>query len=179
MKVKPSAIEGLAEIELDVLTDDRGSFREAYQAEKLAELGLPAMDIVQQNISVSKYGVIRGIHAEPWDKYIHAAAGTGFAAIVDFRRGSKTFGQVATFELSADNALFVPNGLGNSFAATSDELTYSYLVTEHWRPGTAYPAVDLFDPDLAIDWPIPEKDRVVSDKDRQNPGFKEAFSDAL
>lgn len=177
MQATESAIPGVWEITLDVFGDERGSFREAYQAEKLRGLGVPVITPVQYNVAESRYGTIRGIHAEPWEKYIHLAKGEAFAAIVDFRAGP-TFGQVATFTLTHRNALLVPPGCGNSYAVTSPELTYTYLVTEHWSPDKQYAAAAFDDPALAIDWPIPEKDRIVSDKDRANPTLKEAFPDA-
>lgn len=175
MDIVETNLGGLREIKLDVFEDERGSFREAYQAAKLKDLGLPSLDIVQMNVSESQYGVIRGIHAEPWDKYIHIAWGKVFAAIVDLRKESKTFGEVATFNLDTTNALFVPKGLGNSFAVLSERVVYSYLVTEHWHPDNPYPAVAYDDPTLGITWPVEAKDRIVSDKDQRNPTLKEAY----
>lgn len=177
MKARHTEIPGLTAIELDVHVDERGSFREAFHAKDLRELGLPELEPVQLNVSESRYGVIRGIHAEPWEKYIHVASGTAFAAIVDLRIDEPTFGQVETFELSTGQALWLPEGVGNSFAATSEELVYAYLVPEHWRVDAEYPAVAYDDPALGIDWPIPEGRRIVSDKDRQNPTLAEAFPD--
>jgi dTDP-4-dehydrorhamnose 3,5-epimerase len=175
VKVVPATIGGLALVELDVLEDERGSFREAYQQAKLKELGLETPLPVQMNVAESAYGVIRGIHAEPWDKYIHIVEGEVFAAIADFRKDSPTFGQVDTFDLKPSNALFVPEGLGNSYAVTSDKAMYTYLVPKHWSPDAKYHAVRYDDSDLGIEWPIPEEKRIVSEKDRQNPTFKEVF----
>lgn len=176
--VTETSIAGLYEIDLvlNVLGDDeRGTFREAWQAEKMEAAGLPPFKPVQYNVAESKYGVIRGIHAEPWEKLIHVASGTVFAAITDFRKDSKTFGNVLTFELDSHRALFVPRGVGNSYAVTSQQCAYTYLVNEHWNPDATYDAVRHDDPDLAIQWPIPEPDRIVSEKDRTSPTFKEAF----
>lgn len=175
MKVEASTIPGVYLVSLDVFGDERGSFREAYQAAKMQERGLPEFTPVQMNVSESRYGTIRGIHAEPWEKFIHVAHGAAFAAIVDLRVELPTFGHVSTFELDRTNALFVSRGCGNSFAATSPELVYSYLVTEHWRPDNPYPAVAYDDPALGIPWPIPEGDRIVSEKDQANPTLAEAY----
>lgn len=178
MDIVETSIPGLQEIRLDVFSDERGSFREAYQAAKLKDLGTPPLDIVQMNVSESEYGVIRGIHAEPWDKYIHVTYGEVFAAIVDLRRDVESFGQVATFTLNTSNALLVPQGLGNSFAVTTERAVYSYLVTEHWRADNPYPAVSYDDPALAIPWPIDPEKRIVSEKDRTNPTLQDAYGAA-
>lgn len=177
MKIEKTKIDGLTLVHLDIFADERGSFREAWQAEKAEEAGLPKLEPVQFNVSVSNYGTIRGIHAEPWDKYIHVAHGKVFAAIVDLRKESSTFGQYETIELDETKAIFVPKGMGNSFQALSEKVVYAYLVTDIWRGMTnPYPAVAFDDPELAIPWPLPEETWIVSDKDRNNPTLKEAYS---
>lgn len=174
--VSQTAIPGLLKVDLVVNAggdDPRGNFREAWQAEKMTAAGLPPFTPVQMNVAESTRGVIRGIHAEPWEKYIHLASGTAFAVLVDLRRDSAAFGQVATFELDQSVALYVPRGLGNSYAVTSPQAAYTYLVNEHWRPDVPYPSVAYDDPDLAIAWPVPEADRIISEKDQRNPSFTE------
>ncbi len=177
MRVEPTPLLGVFEITLDVLEDERGSFREAWQAEKMAEQGLPIIQPVQQNIAESKYGVLRGIHAEPWDKYIHIVQGMVFAAIVDLRQDSPTFGTHKTFSLHSGNALFVPKGMGNSYLVTSESAHYSYLVTAHWQPGQSYPAVAYNDPDLAIAWPMSPEEMIISEKDKANQTMRQLFPD--
>ena len=103
----------------------------------------------------AEVGVTRGIHAEPWDKYISLAHGRAFAAIVDLRTGP-TFGRVETIELHPGNAIFVPRGCGNSYQTLTPDVVYTYLVNEHWSPDARYTLVQAFDPALGIDWPIPE-----------------------
>ena len=169
MKVEETSISGLFTIELDLIEDDRGSFREAWHSKKMSELGLPHFEPIQQNISQSKLGVIRGIHAEPWDKYVHVAFGSIFTAIVDLREQSESYGQYLTFTLDQSKALFLSKGLGNSFQTTSDLSVYSYLVNSHWQPNLSYQAIAFNDPTLEIPWPI--KNYIVSEKDRNNPTF--------
>lgn len=176
MKVQPTALNGLYLIDLDVYEDNRGSFREAWKKGPLVELGLPALVPLQYNVSESKHGVIRGIHADPWDKYIHVAYGEIFAAIVDLRRDQPSFGLVETFHLSTRQALFVPQGLGNSFQALSEHVVYTYLVTSEWQANNPYPAVAYDDPQLAIPWPLPKSEWIISEKDQHNPTFQEAFN---
>ena len=168
LAVVPTSIPGLFSVTLDVHGDRRGWFKESYQRAKLEALGLPRLDPVQNNVSYNEQvGVTRGIHAEPWDKYISPAAGRVFAAIVDLRAG-EGFGRVETFELTPSSAIFVPRGCGNSFCTLEPHTVYSYLVNDHWRPGLTYPAVDLFDETLAIDWPLPREQLLLSDKDLAN-----------
>lgn len=175
MKVTETRLQGLFYIELDVHGDDRGNFREAWQAEKMIAEGLPAFTPVQHNVAESKRGVLRGIHAEPWDKYIHIAYGTVFAAIVDLRESSQTFGQYETFDLGRDNALFVSNGFGNSYQVTSEWAVYSYLVNAHWKAGITYPAIAFNDHDLDISWPIAPAEAIISEKDMHNPSLRQYY----
>lgn len=172
VRVTETALDGVLLVSLDLHRDDRGNFREVFHRAKVAEVpGLSGFHPVQQNVAVSRRGTIRGIHAEPWNKFIHVVHGEAFAAIVDLRPASTTFGALATFELGAATALFVPAGFGNSYQALSDDLAYSYLVDDHWREDAPYQAVAFDDPDLAIAWPILGGDEIVSDKDRANPAL--------
>lgn len=166
-------IPGLFIIGLAVYGDERGWFKENYQKEKLEKLGLPKLNILQNNVSFNKeIGVTRGIHAEPWDKYISIATGKAFAAIVDLRAGS-CFGAVDTFELRPDNAILVPKGCGNSFQTLEPNTAYTYLVTDYWRPDAVYKSVHLADAELNIQWPIPLDQAVLSHKDQSNPRLKD------
>jgi dTDP-4-dehydrorhamnose 3,5-epimerase len=173
LAVDKTSIDGLLKVTLDVHGDSRGWFKESYQKAKLEELGLPSLDVVQNNVSYNEQaGAVRGIHAEPWEKYISPAHGRVFAAIVDLREGDG-FGRLETFELTPADAIYVPRGCGNSYLAMEPHTVYSYLVNEHWRPGITYPAVDLFDEVLAIEWPMPRNQMVVSEKDSRNPGLSD------
>ncbi len=176
LRVTATDLHGLYTVDLIVHDDSRGSFREAYQAAKLEALGLPPLGPVQWNISENlRPGIIRGIHAEPWDKYIHVPTGEVFAAVVDLRPDSKTFGQHQTFILHHANALFISKGFGNSFQALKAPAVYCYLVNAHWQAGLKYPSIHYADPDLAIAWPLKPGSDDVSGKDRQNPTLREAF----
>lgn len=177
MTVEETSLPGLLLVNLDIFPDERGSFREVWQAEKMEALGLPQLHPVQCNISETVYGGLRGIHADPWDKYVHVAYGTAFVALVDLREGEPTFGKYLTFEASPSRAIFVPKGFGNSIQATSEKVVYVYLVTAHWKPGLTYPAVAFDDPDLAIPWPIGGEKAIISDKDRKNPTMRQAYPD--
>ncbi|WP_374227938.1 sugar nucleotide-binding protein [Nocardioides sp. TRM66260-LWL] len=149
--------------------DDRGWFKENWQREKMVALGLPDFGPVQNNISFNtRRGATRGIHAEPWDKFVSVATGRVFAAWVDLRAG-ESFGATFSVEIDEGVAVFVPRGVGNSYQALEDGTAYTYLVNDHWRPGVAYPALALDDPSAAIAWPIDLAEADVSEKDRANP----------
>lgn len=154
--------------------DARGWFKEAWQREKLAAAGLPDLGPVQANVSYNRHaGATRGLHAEPWDKYVTLATGRAFAAWVDLRPG-ETFGTSFWIELDPSIAVFVPRGVANSYQTLADDCAYTYLVNDHWRPGIAYPAVNLADPELAIPWPIALSEAEISEKDLANPSLAQA-----
>lgn len=166
MKVEETAIPGVLRIELEVQPNDDGWFKENFHREKLAALG---MEVVQHNVAYFEAaGNVRGIHAEPWDKYLSPSSGRVFAAIVDLRSGDG-FGQVQTFELGTSDALYVPRGVGNSFCTLTPHTTYNFLVNEHWSPERV--TVDLFDPELAIDWPFEQLK--YTERDAGNPSLAE------
>ncbi|CAM3663326.1 sugar nucleotide-binding protein [Nocardioides zeicaulis] len=169
LSVETTPIPGLLVVRMPVHGDARGWFKENWQREKMVALGLPDFGPVQNNISFNaSRGATRGIHTEPWDKFVSLATGRIFGAWVDMREG-ESFG--TTFHLEADPsvAIFVPRGVGNSYQALEDGTAYTYLVNDHWRPGVAYPALHLGDETAAIPWPIPLEEAELSEKDRANP----------
>jgi dTDP-4-dehydrorhamnose 3,5-epimerase len=174
LHISKTDIPGLLVIALAVHGDNRGWFKESFQKAKMVEQGFPAdFNVVQNNVSYNaQRGSTRGVHAEPWDKYISISVGSAFAAIVDLRKGD-TFGKVLTFELNPGIALFVPKGCGNSYQSLEDGTTYSYLVNAHWSPDVKYSAVNLADPDLKIQWPLPLEMAEISAKDKINPMLKD------
>jgi dTDP-4-dehydrorhamnose 3,5-epimerase len=166
-------IPGMVLVRLPVHEDSRGWFKENWQRAKMIALGLPDFGPVQNNMSFNaRRGATRGIHAEPWDKLVSVATGRVFAAWVDLREGP-SFGTTFHVEIDPGVAVFVPRGVGNAYQALEDGTAYSYLVNDHWRPGTAYPALSLGDPTAAIPWPIPLDQADVSEKDRANPVLAE------
>jgi dTDP-4-dehydrorhamnose 3,5-epimerase len=175
-RITPASIAGLFVIDLDVRADDErpgGSFREVFHAERYAKAGIPPFDPVQWNVAESTAGTLRGFHAEPWSKLVHAAAGSVFAAVADIRRDSPSAGHVWTGELDRGRALFVSAGLANGYQALSDDVVYAYLVDAHWSPDARYPAVAWDDADLAVEWPITDERLALSSRDRTNPTLRE------
>jgi dTDP-4-dehydrorhamnose 3,5-epimerase len=169
LSVEVTPIPGLVVLRLDVREDSRGWFKENWQRAKMVALGLPDFGPVQHNVSFNTArGTTRGIHTEPWDKFVSVLTGRAFGAWVDMREGP-TFGTVFTIEMDPRTAVFVPRGVGNSYQTLEDATTYSYLVNEHWRPGTTYPALNLADETAAIAWPIPLSESEISEKDKTTP----------
>lgn len=169
LKVTESSIQGLYVVDLVLHEDNRGWFKENYQKAKMEALGLPRFDIVQNNFSYNQeIGVTRGLHAEPWEKFISVANGKVFGAWVDLRQGSG-FGAVFTTEITPNKAIFVPRGVANGYQTLEENVTYTYLVNDHWSPDSKYTFVNLFDPELDIAWPIPKESAITSEKDNQHP----------
>ncbi|WP_427018620.1 sugar nucleotide-binding protein [Pseudarthrobacter sp. P1] len=167
----PTPIPGVVLYDLPVHGDNRGWFKENWQREKMVALGLPDFAPVQNNISFNELaGTTRGIHAEPWDKFISVATGKIFGAWVDLREG-ESFGAVFTAELDPSQAIFIPRGVGNAFQTLEDNTAYTYLVNDHWSADAQgrYTFLNLADETAAIAWPIPLAAAELSDKDRAHP----------
>ncbi|WP_026820801.1 sugar nucleotide-binding protein [Arthrobacter castelli] len=171
LAVESTSIPGLQVIDLAVHGDNRGWFKENWQRAKMTAAGLPDFGPVQNNISFNPAaGTTRGIHAEPWDKYISVASGRIFGAWVDLRRGP-TFGNTHTVELDPSKAVFVPRGVGNAFQTLEDDTAYTYLVNDHWSADAQgqYTFLNPADPTAGFEWPIPLQSAQLSDKDRLHP----------
>ncbi len=172
----PTKIPGLLLFDIENPADDRGWFQEKFQKAKLVAAGMPeSFDVVQNSLSYNKEtGVVRGIHAEPWDKYISLVTGKVFVAYVDLRKGD-TLGTVETFELTPNRAVFLPQGVGNSFQTLTADTYYLYSVNTHWSADNLdqYTFVNLADPQLAINWPVPLSESIMSERDKNHPLLSE------
>jgi len=174
-RVSTTSIPGMYVVDLVLHEDERGTFIENWTSARLEAMGLPHLDVVQHNVVINHpTGVLRGIHAEPWDKYAAVVNGTALGVVVDLRAGDG-FGRHETVEMSRGRALLVPQGCGNAYQTTSPETVYTYLVTDYWRADARYVAVDPFDSDLAVPWPIARERSIVSAKDRTNPPLREVM----
>ncbi|WP_337005925.1 MULTISPECIES: bifunctional dTDP-4-dehydrorhamnose 3,5-epimerase family protein/NAD(P)-dependent oxidoreductase [unclassified Microbacterium] len=169
LTIAETAIPGLLVADIPVHGDSRGWFKENWQREKMVAAGLPDFGPVQNNISFNDaIGTTRGIHAEPWDKWVSVATGRIFGAWVDLREGP-SFGTVFTTELDPSRAIFVPRGVGNSYQTLEPNTAYAYLVNDHWSPDAEYSFLNLADETAAIVWPIPLADVEISPKDLAHP----------
>lgn len=168
-RVRTTDIDGLLIINLDLHKDARGWFKENWQRQAFVAAGLPDFGPVQNNISFNeKAGVTRGLHAEPWDKFVSVATGAVFGAWCDLRADSPTYGATVTQRIEPDTAVFVPRGVANGFQALHDATSYTYLVNDHYSPEAGYTSVNL---DM-IDWPLEPSE--ISAKDRQHPQLADA-----
>lgn len=173
LRADATPIPGLTVWELPVHGDNRGWFKENWQREKMVSLGLPDFKPVQNNVSLNETaGTTRGIHAEPWDKFVSVATGRIFGAWVDLRAGP-SFGATFTAEIDPSRAVFVPRGVGNAFQTLEPNTAYVYLVNDHYSREAEYTSLNLADETVAIDWPIPLERAALSAKDRENPRLAE------
>lgn len=176
LAVRQTTIPGLLLVDLELHADDRGWFKENWQRAKMTGLGLPDFGPVQHSLaSNTSAGVTRGFHAEPWDKLVSIAHGRIFGAWVDLRPGPG-FGAVFTAELGPDSAVFVPRGVANGYQTLVDDTVYSYLVNDHWSPQSRseYSYVNLSDATLAVAWPIPLEQAIISAADAGHPALADA-----
>jgi dTDP-4-dehydrorhamnose 3,5-epimerase len=171
LSIEESPIPDFFVVKLQVHGDARGWFKENYQKGKLEALGLPHFEIIQNNFSFNQErGVTRGLHAEPWEKYVSVANGSVFGAWVDLRKGD-SFGKTYSLVINPGIAVFVPRGVANGYQTLEENVTYTYLLNAHWSKDAQYTAVDLFDPRLSIDWPLSQEESIISDKDKANPSI--------
>jgi dTDP-4-dehydrorhamnose 3,5-epimerase len=165
MKGTRLGLEGLLEWETDRYPDDRGFLYERYNRELLQELNV---NFVQQNVSISKKGVIRGLHWQksPHDqgKLITCMYGEIYDVAVDIRKSSPTFGKHLSIQLSGErgNSLWIPSGFAHGFQALTQEAVVTYSVTSDFEPNAAS-ACHPLDPNIAIKWPL--SNPILSSKD--------------
>lgn len=153
-------------------TDSRGSFTEGFRASSLTVNGLQTLPTAQVNVSTNlRAGITRGIHVQPWSKYVFVGHGRAFVAIVDVRRGTE-FGRVHTFDLTPGVALLIPPGFGNAYQSLAPNTVYIYIVDKEWDGGT-YTGIRWNDPDLAIPWLWEPREGDVSDNDKGLPLLKD------
>ena len=175
MNVIKTSIEGLLIIEPRVFSDARGYFFESFSQRdfdaQVAPLLGSSVQFVQDNESMSSYGVVRGLHYQnpPYtqSKLVRCVLGTVLDVAVDIRRGSPTFGQHVAVELSAENhrQFFVSKGFAHGFAVLSETAVFQYKCDEFYHP-EADSGIQLLDDSLGIDWQIPEEKMIMSGKDR-------------
>lgn len=184
MQVRELSIPDAWEITPIVRGDDRGVFLEWYRFDTLEEATGRSIDLRQANTSVSKRGVVRGIHfadiPPSQAKYVTAMRGTVLDYIVDVRVGSPTFGQWDSVLLddTSHNAVFLSEGLGHAFIALTDDAVVSYLVTDTYSPEREH-GISPTDPSIALAFPVEAGEPLLSPKDLEAPGLDEAAAAGL
>jgi len=178
MKIIKTKIEDLVIIEPQVFTDARGYFFENYNIKKYREVGINA-EFIQDNEAFSTYGVIRGLHyqLEPYcqAKIVRVISGRVLDVALDIRKGSPTFGKWEAVELSDENKrqFFVPRGFAHGYSVLSKTAIFAYKCDNIYNPESER-GINLNDENLNIDWGIPQKNQIISSKDKILPDFDNA-----
>lgn len=178
MQVKSTNLPGVLILEPKLFADDRGFFTEQFNARVFAEATGFDGTFVQDNLSRSLRGVVRGLHyqlGQPQSKLVACLRGEIFDVAVDLRRGSPHFGQWTGFILSESNhqQAWIPPGFGHGFVALSDVAEVFYKV-DAFRHAPGERSILWNDPQIGIDWPLEGTDARLSPKDEQAPGLSQA-----
>ena len=182
MEIIQTDIEGVLIIEPRVFDDARGYFFESFSQrefdDKVAPILGHSVHFVQDNESMSSYGVMRGLHFQrpPFtqSKLVRCVKGAVLDIAVDIRKGSPTFGRHVAVELTEDNhrQFFVPRGFAHGFAVLSDTAIFQYKCDDFYHP-EADGGISIQDPSLGIDWRIPAEKAILSEKDTKHPTLAE------
>mgnify|MGYP003296984934 CR=1 FL=1 len=177
MEIIKTALDGVVIIEPRVFKDARGYFFESFSQREFDEKVRP-IQFVQDNESMSTYGVMRGLHFQrpPFtqSKLVRCVKGRVLDVAVDIRKGSPTFGQHVAVELSEDNhrQFFIPHGFAHGFVVLSDVAIFQYKCDNFYAP-QADGGISILDDSLGIDWQIPMDQAILSDKDLNHPRLKD------
>ena len=181
MEVIKTDLEGVVIIEPRIFKDARGYFFESFSQREFDEKVCP-IHFVQDNESMSTYGVIRGLHYQrmPYtqSKLVRCVKGAVLDVTVDIRKGSPTFGQHVVVELTEENRrqLFIPRGFAHGFAVLSDVAVFQYKCDNFYHP-EADAGIQLMDEELGIDWRIPMEQAILSEKDLRHVKLRDAALD--
>lgn len=176
MEIIKTDIEGVLILKPHIFGDARGYFYESYNKKLLSDLSPEIPEFVQDNQSYSTYGVVRGLHFQkaPYAqaKLVRVVSGKVLDVAVDLRAGSPTFGKHVSVELSGENHLqfFIPEGFAHGFSVLSHEVVFQYKCSSYYNKESEG-GIIFNDPDLGIDWGIPQKDMILSPKDKVHPTF--------
>lgn len=177
MQVIPTAIQGVFIIEPRIFGDARGYFFESFNARDFSQLTGVDVNFVQDNESLSRYGVLRGLHFQlpphAQSKLVRVVRGAVLDIAVDLRKDSPTYGQHVSVELTAENhrQFFMPKGFAHGFSVLSPEVVFQYKCDDYYHP-ECEGALAWDDPDLAIDWHLPADKVILSEKDKHHPSFR-------
>lgn len=176
-----NGISGLKVIEPAVFGDERGYFMETYNYNDYKEAGID-LEFVQDNQSMSKRGVLRGLHFQieyPQDKLVRVIQGEVFDVAVDLRKGSATYGKWFGVRLSAENKkqFFIPKNFAHGFLVLSETAEFAYKCSDFYHPGDEG-GIAWNDPEIGIDWPLQDGVKLtVSEKDQKWGGWEEYRAD--
>ena len=174
MRAEKTPLQDCFIIHDTVLKDERGYFFESFNAKNFAEATGIQVQFVQDNQSSSTYGVLRGLHLQTGEhaqaKLVRVLEGSVLDVAVDLRKYSSSFGQSFVLELTADNhqQLYIPRGFAHGFVVLSDRAVFFYKCDNFYNRASEV-GIRYNDPDLKINWKLPEKALVLSEKDKKNP----------
>ena len=177
--VVPTQLEDVFLLKTNLYNDARGSFKESFNLKIFEDYIGKKINFCQDNLSVSKRGVIRGLHYQlnPYSqsKLVSVISGKVLDVVVDLRKGSPSFGKHLTQELSAENGLqlFIPRGFAHGYITISEKSIFHYKVDEYYHPESDR-GIAANDDALGINWQISESEWVQSEKDKNRPNFSEA-----
>ena len=178
MKVKSTPLKNCYIIEPTVFEDDRGYFYEKFNEQKFEQLTGMNGHFVQDNVSKSSYGVLRGLHLQKGDmaqaKLVSCLEGRVWDVAVDLREDSPTFGQWFGVELSAENKLqfYIPRGFAHGFSVLSPTAVFAYKCDNFYNKESEG-GIIWNDAELNIDWKLPMSDIILSEKDKVQKTFQE------
>ncbi|ALM08454.1 dTDP-4-dehydrorhamnose 3,5-epimerase [Sediminicola sp. YIK13] len=178
MKVIESPLKGCYILEPITYEDERGLFYESYHKDRFDKSIGENVDFVQDNVSISKKGVLRGLHYQKGDsaqaKLVHVVKGEVLDVIVDLRKGSPSFGKHFKMRLSDENrtSIFIPKGMAHGFLALTDDVIFSYKCDALYNPKSEA-GILYSDPALDINWEMAEEELILSKKDLKLPLLKE------
>lgn len=175
-------IDGLYYLSYNFVADERGFFAEVGHTHKIEAVTGQPFKIAQINHSRSNLNVVRGMHAEGWNKLVTVINGLAFSALADVRSDSPSFGQVESFELGPDNgglkgSLYISQGIANSVCVLKAPVDYIYCVDKLYqdRDKAGDQAISLFDPDLNIAWPLDKVKMIISERDKNAVTLRQKF----
>lgn len=184
MEIIKTDIDGVLIVEPTVYGDSRGYFFESFNEREFREKSGFKVHFLQDNESLSRYGVVRGLHFQrpphAQSKLVRVIRGEVLDVAVDIRPKSSTFGKHVAVRLSAENhrQFFIPKGFAHGFSVLSEEAVFQYKCDDFYAPDTEG-AIAWNDPELAIDWQLPEESIILSEKDKGHKTLRELFGERL
>ncbi len=174
MEITKTHIDGVFILKPKIYKDSRGCFFESFNKQKLEDILKAEINFVQDNHSVSKKGVLRGLHYQTGEmaqaKIVRVVSGSVQDVIVDIRPESRTYGQHLSMELNAQdrNMIFLPGGMAHGFLAIEDNTEFLYKCDNYYHPDSER-GIRYDDPSIGISWQLPSEDLILSEKDRSLP----------
>tara|TARA_R110000796_G_scaffold77799_6_gene173846 strand:- start:22941 stop:23486 length:546 start_codon:yes stop_codon:yes gene_type:complete len=178
VKIIETLLQGCYVLEPIPFMDERGLFFESYHQKRLEDYIGKKINFVQDNISISKNGVLRGLHYQTGihsqAKLVQVLKGEVLDVVVDLRKESSTFGQHFKLKLSLENRkiIFIPKGMAHGFLALTDEVIFAYKCDEYYHPQSEA-GIMFNDPELDINWEFTETNMIISEKDLKLPLWKD------